>query len=231
MVEDANISDNIEPSEAPIPRRPGRPKGLPKPPGSGRKKNTPNRVTRDVREAAAKHGPKALQAFVKLLGHPDPKIVSVAAREILDRAYGKPISPSEITGKDGEPLVPARAMSDRDLAQMIVFTLSKSVHDEGATLLPTRTPAKPAPTPDPFAAERARQAAEIAAIPSDGDTSLGGYAEAVAAQKAEDALALAECRQARPAPIWVAPSGSSAEHGLTSDRPSVVSFNPRHRPR
>ena len=69
---------------------PGRPKGLPKPPGSGRKKGTPNKITREVREAAQKHGTKAIAALVKLLKHEDSKIVLAASIELLNRAYGKP---------------------------------------------------------------------------------------------------------------------------------------------
>lgn len=77
------------------PRRRGRPKGLPRPAGSGRKKGTPNRVTKEVREAAQKFGKQGISALVRLLNCGDPKIEFAAARELLDRAYGRPSEASE----------------------------------------------------------------------------------------------------------------------------------------
>lgn len=131
MDETANNSDNIGP-HATVPRRgPGRPKGLPKPPGSGRQPGTPNRVTRDIREAAGKHGPKALQALVKLLDAPDPKIRAVAAREILDRAYGRPMTPTELTGKDGGPIA-VDDISDVDALRRVRFLMNKAKRDAAA---------------------------------------------------------------------------------------------------
>lgn len=116
--------------QTPVKRRPGRPKGLPRPPGAGRAKGTPNKVTRDIREAASRHGPKALAALVKLLGHPDPKIVSGAAQQVLDRAYGRPMSPTELTGRDGAPLVPTPEVSDQELAHLLLFQLNKAARDK-----------------------------------------------------------------------------------------------------
>lgn len=71
--------------------RRGRPKGLPKPPGSGRKPGTPNRITREVREAAQKHTVKALTTLARLTKHEDPKIALAAAVELLNRGHGKPM--------------------------------------------------------------------------------------------------------------------------------------------
>lgn len=73
-----------------IGHRIGKPKGYPKPAGSGRKPGTPNRATRDVREAAAKHSAKAIATLVRLLKDPDTRVQATAAREILDRAHGRP---------------------------------------------------------------------------------------------------------------------------------------------
>ena len=228
MTQDANNSDNNASSEAAIPRRPGRPKGLPKPASSGRQPGTPNRVTRDVREAAAKHGPKALQAFVKLLDNPDPKIVSVAAREILDRAYGKPVSPMEVAGPNGAPMIQS-AMSDSDLARFVLFTIAKGE----PSMLPARFPVKTvdqAPKPDPFAADRAKQAAEIAAATAEPPApDVSEYDRAVAAQLAERALAIAECRPERPAPVWY-DQGRRLRAG-EDNTPRSPAPNYRHRPR
>lgn len=71
----------------------GRPKGLPR--TGGRKAGTPNKVTADVRALAGKYGPKALETLAKIMGNekaPPAARVS-AAREILDRAYGKAPQP------------------------------------------------------------------------------------------------------------------------------------------
>jgi hypothetical protein len=162
------LSANERPSEA-LPRRPGRPKGLPRPPGAGRKPGTPNKVTRDIREAASKHGAKALSAIVKLLKSPDEKVVAVAAREILDRAYGKSIQPSELTGKDGDPLIPARELSDHTLAKLIAYQL-----DIGTAVTPETKPLAPrleepetiAAPPDPAAI----LAASVDAVMANADT-------------------------------------------------------------
>lgn len=63
----------------------------------GRKAGTPNKVTADVRAAAQKYGPKALKVLAKIMEcdkQPAAARVS-AAKEILDRAYGK--SPQPVT--------------------------------------------------------------------------------------------------------------------------------------
>lgn len=103
---------------------------MPRPPGAGRKKGTPNKVTRTIREAAAKHGPKALRHLVELMDSPDLRIRLAASREILDRAYGRPVTPAELTGKDGEPLhldARARNMSNLERAQRLAFILASGV--------------------------------------------------------------------------------------------------------
>lgn len=59
-------------------------------PGAGRPKGQPNRVTQEVREMAGEYGPQALEKIVTLLGSNDEKTVLAAAKEVLDRAYGRP---------------------------------------------------------------------------------------------------------------------------------------------
>ena len=68
----------------------------------GRQKGTPNKVGREVRELAQKHGPKILQSLVDMANDEGtPHAARVAAsREVLDRAYGKPAQ--AVTGEDGE---------------------------------------------------------------------------------------------------------------------------------
>lgn len=82
---------------SPAQRRPGRPPGSPKPPTSGRKKGVPNKSTREIREIAQKHGGKAVRELVKLMTKSENDQTRLkAAVELLDRAYGRPITPSEI---------------------------------------------------------------------------------------------------------------------------------------
>lgn len=61
-------------------------------PGPGRPPGAKNKVTLEIKEASAVHGPKALETIVKLLtGAKVPAAVRLAAaNSILDRAYGRP---------------------------------------------------------------------------------------------------------------------------------------------
>ncbi len=65
-----NHSANYEASIKPLARRPGPPKDTPRSPNAGRKKGTPNRITKDVREAAQKHGGKALKQLNSVRQYP-----------------------------------------------------------------------------------------------------------------------------------------------------------------
>lgn len=224
---------SLEVLGAAVRRRPGRPKGLPKPAGSGRQPGTPNKVGQEARDLAAKYTPKAFKRLGELAQHPDPKVAVLAIQQILDRRFGKPIAPSEISGPDGTPLIPPPDVSDIDLARLTVFLLAKGIQEEGGDLPRARKPTvieqKPA---DPFAEQRAEQAARIEAARIDetvSDTPYTSYEGAVAAQRAEDRLALAEQRPSRPVPVYAEPGGSLAEHGLSPRHrsPNVVRFKPR----
>ncbi len=57
MDEQSNPVSNTGTVSTPIARGPGKPKGYPKPAGSGRKPGQGNRVTRDVKAAALRKGP------------------------------------------------------------------------------------------------------------------------------------------------------------------------------
>lgn len=73
-------------------------KGTPKPEGSGRKKGQQNKATVDIREAAQLFGQEALGKLVELMREADFETVQYqAAREILDRAYGKSVIPVDAT--------------------------------------------------------------------------------------------------------------------------------------
>lgn len=131
MDDEDNIEANKSSDLKPLARRRGPPKGTPRPTGAGRRKGTPNRTTRDVRAAAQKHTTKALKTLVQLLSDKDSRVQATAAREILDRAHGKPMTPSEITGKDGTPLNGNYPLTfenrsqEIDVARRIAFALTK----------------------------------------------------------------------------------------------------------
>ncbi len=57
----------------------------------GRQKGTPNKATKDVKEAAREHGPAALKRINKLTNDENPRVALAACKEILDRAYGKTV--------------------------------------------------------------------------------------------------------------------------------------------
>ena len=59
-------------------------------PGSGRKKGSPNKITREIKEIAHQYGPGALKELARIATQGESEAARVAAcREILDRAYGK----------------------------------------------------------------------------------------------------------------------------------------------
>lgn len=81
-----------------------RPKGLPK--TGGRVAGVPNKITADVKELARMYGADAVQVLAEIMRGPDqpPQARVAAAKELLDRGYGKAMQPSELTGRDGAPL-------------------------------------------------------------------------------------------------------------------------------
>lgn len=76
-----------------------------KTPGSGRKKGTPNKATAEIKELAREHGPAAIKALAQLLMSADSDTARIAAaKELLDRGYGKATATQEISGPGGAPL-------------------------------------------------------------------------------------------------------------------------------
>ena len=161
----ANITDVV-------PRKPGRPKGLPKPPTSGRKRGTRNRVTREIAEIAQKHGKAIVAGLMKEFKATDDLDVKVKiASLVLSYGFGQPTRRSEVSGPDGGAIQqqtqiieasqrvaaamaevaheedPAEAMGDEALGatQAINFVLAQreAAQRRGAPVAPT-----PAPAPD-----------------------------------------------------------------------------------
>lgn len=69
----------------------------------GRQKGTPNKTTADIRALAQQHGPKAIEALVEAMTKGEMKVRVMAAKEILDRGYGR--STLYVATPEEEPIV------------------------------------------------------------------------------------------------------------------------------
>jgi hypothetical protein len=70
----------------------------------GRAAGTPNRATADLKTVAREYGPRVIEKLWGICekGESDQAKIN-AARELLDRGYGKPAQPVSGDG-DGEPI-------------------------------------------------------------------------------------------------------------------------------
>jgi hypothetical protein len=67
---------------------------------AGRKKGSPNKITAEIKYIAQEHGEKAIGILVDLMYNANSDTTKVmAAKEILDRAYGKSTQYQEISGE------------------------------------------------------------------------------------------------------------------------------------
>lgn len=112
---------------------------------AGRPKGSRNRVSREVKEIALRKGPKMLRLLESLAEKAkDERTQLAAVTEYLNRAYGKPISPTEISGKDGAP-IETHNVTDIDVGRRIAFVLAKAAKDTP----PPEPEALPDPEPQP----------------------------------------------------------------------------------
>lgn len=66
----------------------------------GRQKGTPNKVTADIKALVEPYSAKAIAKLAWLMGNGDTHQVQLAAaREIMDRAYGKPAQTVAVSGE------------------------------------------------------------------------------------------------------------------------------------
>lgn len=71
----------------------------------GRVKGTPNKATADIKALAQQFGPEAIQELATLMTTSESHQARIAAaKELLDRGYGKAMQGVELTGKDGQPV-------------------------------------------------------------------------------------------------------------------------------
>jgi hypothetical protein len=81
------------------------PKGTPRPEGAGRKKGTPNKITADIKALAQEHGATAITILATILTTAESDQAKIAAaKELLDRGYGKAAQSLEMSGPDGQPM-------------------------------------------------------------------------------------------------------------------------------
>jgi hypothetical protein len=72
---------------------------------AGRPKGSLNRATAEVKKAAQKYTKNAVKTLLEIMEKGENESARVsAAREILDRGYGKPMQAVEHTGEGGGPV-------------------------------------------------------------------------------------------------------------------------------
>ena len=71
----------------------------------GKPKGTLNKSTAEVKGLAQTYGPGALTTLATIMRNSDNDQARIAAaKELLDRGYGKTAQAVELTGKDGGPI-------------------------------------------------------------------------------------------------------------------------------
>jgi hypothetical protein len=87
---------------------------------SGRPKLDP--AVRDLARAASV---PAIERAIRLLEDSDPNVALKAINVVLDRAWGKPVQATEISGPDGEALE-VKDVTPLDIARRIAFALANA---------------------------------------------------------------------------------------------------------
>jgi hypothetical protein len=86
----------------------------------GRQKGVPNRVTADVKALAEQYSASAIEALVALMQHAEHEQTRLgAARELLDRAVGRPAVHAEVSGTLAATSRDVKAMSDEELLAIV----------------------------------------------------------------------------------------------------------------
>ena len=106
-------------------------KGHPK--HGGRKPGTPNKTVHDIRVLAQGHGPAAIKRLFQLMNEADGETVRVsAARELLDRGYGKALAQIAHTGADNGA-IQIQDMSNLELARRMAFVFDLAEREQQKT--------------------------------------------------------------------------------------------------
>ena len=88
---------------------------------SGRPKLDP--AVRDLARAASV---QAIERAIRLVEDSDPNVALKAINCVLDRAWGKPVQATEISGPEGEPIEINETLG-LDAARRIAFVLQSAV--------------------------------------------------------------------------------------------------------
>ena len=112
-------------------------KGM-KTPGSGRKKGTPNKTTREMRELFQAEGPASVALLVQFRDDEtkDDELRKSCAESILDRGYGKPSRTLELQTRSG---VDYDNMTDTELAARAERVLAALAAKAATRQLPEHT--------------------------------------------------------------------------------------------
>lgn len=98
-----------------IEKKPIKTKGGPRP-NSGRKKGSPNKIQAEVKEYARQFGQEAIMMLAELMTTAQSEQARIAAaREILDRGYGKALQEVQADVKHSGVVAVAIDSIDRDL--------------------------------------------------------------------------------------------------------------------
>ncbi|MGE0108881.1 MAG: hypothetical protein AB7S81_03840 [Bdellovibrionales bacterium] len=91
----------------------------------GRRAGTFNKATAELKELARPYAPEALETLRLIMRDSESDAARVsAAKEILDRSYGKTCQP--LSGPDETPLVPKKEVDIVDVARRIAFILDSA---------------------------------------------------------------------------------------------------------
>lgn len=78
-----------------------------------------SRLTKSIEAEMREHAGEAIETIKDLLDSEDPKVRLAAAREVLDRSYGKPIGVTVMVPGNTQTRQRLAAMSDGDLLDVI----------------------------------------------------------------------------------------------------------------
>ena len=81
-----------------------------------------------VRELARAASVPAIERAIRLVEDSDPNVALKAIGVVLDRAWGKPVQATEVSGPDGEPIEVAN-VSELEIARRIAFALARATKD------------------------------------------------------------------------------------------------------
>ena len=105
-------------------------KGSPK--TGGRLKGTPNKSTAEIKGYAQEFGEDAISVISLIMYHSiDPRLRVTAAKEILDRGYGRPAQGVELTGPDGGPIITSD-MTSKEAVRLAAYFMQRDADNDKA---------------------------------------------------------------------------------------------------